>query len=278
MPSLLELPSELLFSIIDFVGSSPYPFTNDHRRHRPEQLDSRAVFCFPITDPSWPSHTRNLLLVCRKLHSETRNYISRAPQVFKLDVAVIDYHWIWPFWRYIPAGNTSNMLETLEINLIYCYTDAEQATQERFTQTVEIEVLKFITRFLRSGFTASFRGHSNFRIKTLIINMNTTNLLQSNQELSEDNVPFRKVLGLSHLTFDPLYPVDAACCLRDFDRIAEYVKVSIHNRVSLFTIRERVEKLVFSADGHVRKEIEIAKDISRKEARMIEEYRRRESI
>jgi hypothetical protein len=287
MPGLLDLPSELLFEIISLVDSSPYPSVSSQKRYRPARLQSRAVVCFPTTDPSWPSHTRNLLYVCRKLHYETSVYLSKAPRDFQLDVAIVNNHWIWPSWKYIPAAKNGYLLESLSINLIHCCSEDERSSSSADSANygTSLEFLKVVGHFLRCGISsASFEStgmpkrRSNFRVKTITINVDTASIRVGNDKLSERDVPFRQVQGLAHLSFDSLYSVDSATCLDNLDRLATFTNMAMPRMDDGLTIRERVDQIVFSADGCTRSQINIAKHISGKEETRIAEYKRRVSM
>jgi hypothetical protein len=287
MPRLLHLPSELLFDIIALVDSSPYAANSDQKRYRPAQLQSRAVVCFPTTDPSWPSHTSNLLLVCRKMHHETSIYLSKVSRAFEMDVAIVNNHWIWPTWRHIPAAKMSYKLECLNINLIHCCSEDERASfgADSANWPTSLEFLKVISHFLRCGTSsASFEGigmpkrQPNFRVKTITINIDTAGIRTRNDILSENDLPYRRVQGLAHLTFEPLYSVDSATCLDNIDRLSTFINLAMPRLDHGLTIRERVNRIVFSANGHIRSEINIAKDMSGKDETRIAEYRRRESM
>jgi hypothetical protein len=287
MPGLLDLPSELLFEIISLVDSSPYPPVCNQKRYRPARLQSRAVVCFPSTDPSWPSHTRNLLYVCSKLNYETSVYLSKAPRNFQLDVAIVNNHWIWPTWKYIPAAKNGYLLESLDVNLIHCCSEDERDSTsiDSANYVTSLEFLKVIGHFLRCGVSsASFEGtgmpkrRSNFRVKTISINVDTASIRVGNHKLSERDVPYRQVQGLAHLSFDPLYSIDTATCLDNLDRLATFINLAMPRLDDGLTIRERVDRIIFSADGRTRSEINIAKHISGKEEMRIAEYKRRESM
>jgi hypothetical protein len=287
MPGLLDLPSELLFEIIRLVDSSPYALSPDQKRYRPARLQSRAVVCFPTTDPSWPNHTRNLLFVCKKLHSETSVYLAKASRDFALDVAIVNNHWIWPTWTYIPGTKIGYTLDNLNINLIHCCNEDERASfgTDSANWVTSLEFMKVISHFLRGGTsTASFEGtgmpkrRSNFRIKTVTINIDTTSIRKGNDYLSEHDVPFRQVQGLAHLDFDQLYSIDTATCLDNVDRLATFINMALPRLDDGLTIRERVDRIVFSADGNIRSEINIAKSISGQDETRIAEYKRRESM
>jgi hypothetical protein len=280
MTGLLDLPSELLFEIIDLVASSPYPSNTAWKRYRPMRMHSRAVVCFPTTDPLWPGHTCNILLACRRLHQETSVYLSKASRAFELDVAIISNHWIWPTWRYMPGPKPGYTIENLKINLIYCCTEDERASSEAHATDwpASLEFMKVIGHFLRCGVrSASFesigvpkRG-SDYRVKIITINVDTARIRVGNDKLSEQDVPFRQVQGFGHLSFDPLYSLDVATCRENLDRLSVFINMAMPRLDDGLTIRDRV-------DHRIRSEINIATQISDKEKTRIAEYRRRESM
>jgi hypothetical protein len=284
MPGLLDLPSELLFEIIRLVDSPSYPPNADCKRYRPARLQSRAVVCFPITEPSWPSRTQRLLLVCQRLRSEAGIYLSKVPQRFELDIALVNNHWIWPTWRLTPGVKLGNSLDSLQINIIDCCTEDDRASfaLESMTAVTPLEILKVITHFLRCGATSAefessriLRGRSGFRIKTLVFNVDTAATRHGNRALSDNDVPFRKVQGLGHLTFDPLYPLDTATNLAHLDLLADLIIEAIPRESVCAALRERVDRVVFCADGLVRSEMNVADYLTGKEESRIEDYKRR---
>lgn len=205
------------------------------------------------------------------------------PQSLKLDIAVVNNHWIWPTWRYMPAGEIVYLLERMEINLIYCCTEDEHASDDAAlpSWTYEEEFIRLISHFLRCGpSSSSFEStgipqrRSNFRIRTLAIDIDTTNIQQGSKMFSNRVVPSRRIDGLGHLTFDPLYSVDATTCLEYVDRLANLMKKMMHRDKDGFIIRERVDRIVFSVDGRARKEIDIVKYLLSKQETIIADYRR----
>ncbi|KAH7394227.1 hypothetical protein DE146DRAFT_757697 [Phaeosphaeria sp. MPI-PUGE-AT-0046c] len=285
MTGLLDLPSELLFEIISLVASSPYPADAIQKRYRPARLQSRAVICFPSTDPSWPTHTNNLLLTCKRLHHETSIFLSKSHETFQLDIAIVNNHWIWPTWRHL-ACPVNYVLESLEINLIHCCSEDERASFDTDSANwpTSQELLKVIAHFLRCGTaSATFEStsvpkrRSNFRVKTITINVDTARIRTGTDTLSYDDVPLRQVQGLAHLDFTTLYSIDIATCLDNLNRLSTFFRIAMRRTDDVLTIRERVDKIVFSADGRTMSEIYIAKHISDQEASRIAEYRRRES-
>jgi hypothetical protein len=280
MPGLLDLPSELLFEIIGLVACTSNLLPPDGKRHRPEQLYSRNIVCVPTSHPSWLYPTRSLLLSCRRLSSETSIYHTKMPQVLKLDVAVVDNHWIWPCWRYIP-GELDFVLERLDVNLMYCCTQEERAAYSSVTPrcTYQEEFVRTINHLLRSGppslLLRSTSNHPNFRIKTVTVNMNNASIKGGNEPLSEEIVPCRQIDGLRHLTFDSLYPVDLPSCLRHIDMLAVFMETLIHDIHVGLMIRERVDRVHFCVDTRVRKVIDIAEYLSKKDEKIVAEYKQR---
>lgn len=209
------------------------------------------------------------------------------PQSLELDVAVVNNHWIWPFWRYVPGREMGYLLESMEINLIYCCTEDEHASYDVALAkwTYEEEFIKLISYFLRCGPSSSWfdsttipRGRSDFRVKTLAIDIDTASITNGRKMFSNNEVPSRRIDGLGHLTFDPLYSVDVTTCLKHVDWLACLMMKMIHRHNDGLLIRERVDRIVFSVDGRTRREIDIAKYLLSKQETMLAEYRRGETI
>jgi hypothetical protein len=97
MPGLMDLPSELLFQIIDHILTSPSVLPKDDMRYRPErELCMRNLYCIPTSSVEFFKTPKalNLLLVSQRMNLETKEYVSKAPQTFKFDVAVVNDHWV----------------------------------------------------------------------------------------------------------------------------------------------------------------------------------------
>ncbi|KAF2026718.1 hypothetical protein EK21DRAFT_115554 [Setomelanomma holmii] len=281
---LLDLPSELLFDIIHYVAASPYPPKFGDKRYRPACLHSRAVVCFPAEDPIWPNSTRSLQLVCQRLHAETHEYLTKASQTFEFDVAIVNNHWIWPYWRFIPGGKIGFSIERLEINLIYCVNEDERESSSRPTPAgaTEIEFLKVVSHFLRYGLrTTSFekisspKARSNFRIKHLAIKLDTSKIASNpNKEISEVDIPLRRIDGLAHLSFEPLFPIDTTTSLDRLDALAHFLTHALCSSGDGLTVRERVDYISMSADGQLKGEFDIAGHMSKEQEARIADYRR----
>ncbi|KAH7085669.1 hypothetical protein BKA63DRAFT_23003 [Paraphoma chrysanthemicola] len=284
MPTrLLDLPSELLFEIIGLITACPYPSIPSGKRYRPTRLQSRAVICFPAKDPVSRRSIRNLELSCRRLQLEVNEYRKKAPSVFKLDIGIVDNHWILPYWRFIPIGHIRYSISSLEINLIYCCTEEGRASSNTSSPAgaTEMEILKVISHFLEHGFsTSSFESskspgsHVDVRVEHIAINMNTIIIRRSDQVVDEEDIPFRHIDGLAHLSFDQLYPVDVESCEDHLGTLAHITNHALHSLQNALTIRERVDRITFSIDGHLKKDIDIAARMLRSQEARIAEYRR----
>lgn len=223
--------------------------------------------CFPTTDASWPSHTRNLMFVCKTLHEEVTAYLSKAPRAFELDIAIVNNHWIWPTWTYIPGMKIDDLIENLNINLICCCNEDERASPvtESSSWATSLAFIKVISHFLQSGTsTASFEGTGtetrslNFRIKAITVNVDTALIRTGNRTLSEDDVPFRQVQGLGHLTFNPLYSADMNTYLETLERLLQFVLIATSRLDDGLTVRERVDCMGFTVDGKTKGAVSIA--------------------
>jgi hypothetical protein len=97
MPGLTDLPSELLFQIIDHTLTSSAVLSKDGMRYRPERKAcQRNLYCIPTCSMEFLNtpQTLGLLLTSQRINAETKEYISKAPQTFKFDIAVINDHWV----------------------------------------------------------------------------------------------------------------------------------------------------------------------------------------
>lgn len=187
----------------------------------------------------------------------------------------------------MPGPKPGYTIERLNINLIYCCTEDERESSDTHATNwpTSLEFMKVIGHFLRCGLrSASFESvgvpklGSDYRVKTIAINVDTASIRVGNDKLSEQDVPLRQVQGFGHLTFDPLYSLDVATCRENLDRLSVFVNMAMPRLDDGLTIRERVDKIVFSVDGRTRSEINIATQLSGMEEARIAEYWRRESI
>ena len=217
MTKLSDLPSELLFQIIHLVLSVPHPILPDGQRHRQNFTGrNRNVICVPSAGISGSPDALNLLLTSQRLYSETILYLSKTPQSVKLDVAIVDVHWIWPTLRKIPIRGNSNIVDMVEIELILCCTEEKRYLQVEYgiSEMSTGELVLFGLGEMCAKELVSLLRHFVFekpfvtRINTLKFNIDTTRYGDGNKVLSSEEVPFRRIEGLAHLDFDALYPVD----------------------------------------------------------------------
>jgi hypothetical protein len=246
MVGLLDLPSELLFNIIDFV-LSPTVLPKDGTRHRVGvKTQPRDVYCVPSLDYLNKWGAISLLLVNRKMYAETREYLSKASRSFHVDIAVVSDHWFWPTQRVVPARKLDGVIERLDIKIIPCCTAEERHLQTNwdhngvypvdfstYRRLLVVELIAPLIRFLhgenvKNHRSEVFRGLETWvdpllgaklhdgrnlpirRIDTVTISIDTSRYGNGNDILSLTEVPFRKIVGLAHLDFEQLYPVDLA--------------------------------------------------------------------
>ncbi|KAH7401381.1 hypothetical protein BKA66DRAFT_450323 [Pyrenochaeta sp. MPI-SDFR-AT-0127] len=249
MTGLFNLPSELLFHIIGLVVSSPLPIPSNGKRYRPAwSSSSRQTSCFPSTNMIEPPNALCLLLTSWRLYSETKLYISKHPQIFKVDVAVIDDHWIWPTWRMIPTRTTHNVIDSVVIDLILCCTEGERQLQTSWPQNTIDLTLLHVLRYLKS------QGDLGININNLVISIDTTRYGNGIETISEEIVPLRKIDGLAHLNFDPLYPIDAENSRNFLGQVHAFLKTMMESdnlSPGLEQTLKRIRNIVFCADKEV---------------------------
>jgi hypothetical protein len=95
-------------------------------------------------------------------------------------------------------------------------------------------------------------GLSVTKIGTLEINVDTTRYRDGNQVLSDAEVPFRKIEGLAHLDFDPLYPVDPRKSSYYLGQLNTFISIWIHGH-DLVRNTERIGKIFVYLDGQLLK-------------------------
>jgi hypothetical protein len=234
MPELVELPNELVTEIIHLVlCTSSISIPTDTKRHRVTGPEYNTRVCYIQSKEAYRANALDLLLTCRKLHALTMDYLSRTPQTWKLDISIINDHWLFPTWRYIaPRASVRDGIEKLEINIIPCFTQNERAMTTTWLAIDLFGVRKpqcinhlqgYITYALASGckdMTGNdignpilcHRGGRLVRDWNMVVS--GAYYGSGNDTLSLDDVPVRRVDGLAHLDFDPLYPIDSATCNR----------------------------------------------------------------
>ncbi|CAO2656486.1 Nn.00g052890.m01.CDS01 [Neocucurbitaria sp. VM-36] len=212
MTGLFDLPSELLFQIIHLALSSRPPVSSNGSRHRPDWgYSGRNVIylCSPGIIPT--PNALNLLLASQRLYSETILYLSKKPQIFKLDVAIVNNNWIWPTWRTIPIRSRSGIIDQVDIELILCCTGDERHLQtewrnqngQNMTDCTSKELISLLRHFIL------LEKPPITRINTIRVNIDTARYGNGNATISEEEVSLRTMHGFAHLCFDTLYPIDA---------------------------------------------------------------------
>lgn len=234
MPGLADLPNELVTEIIRFVLCTPkLSIPPDTKRHRLDGPGFNTRVCYIQSREACRPNALSLLLTCHKLHALTMDYVSRTPQTWKLDISIINDHWLFPTWRYIaPRATLADGIERLEINIIPCFTEDER---EKTTTWLDNELhlmhkadcmpylRSYVERVLAFGPMNHPKGDRmsvlvRFYVKRLVRNwtfvVSGAYYGSGNDTLSTDEVPLRRVDGLAHLDFNPLYPIDSATCDR----------------------------------------------------------------
>ncbi|KAF2129719.1 hypothetical protein P153DRAFT_366225 [Dothidotthia symphoricarpi CBS 119687] len=242
MLSLVDLPSEVLSTIIELV-LAPSTFPQDAKRCRPAwNAGHRQVICVPDLGGTRPTNSIDLLLTNRRLHAETVHYLSKTdiPQVFKLDIAIIDGHWIWPTWRYVPTHMFSRQVDLLEFNIIPCCTEDERVLQSDWEPDAlifkAIAEVMMITAFQVVAFgiagtnlcslksenhdpDSTFQESCSRQIRMMASRVDMLKQYKTgNQPISYQDIPIREIADLAHLTFDPLYPMDSIQNLQTLDQ------------------------------------------------------------
>lgn len=114
----------------------------------------------------------------------------------------------------------------------------------------------------------------DFRVKTLAIKVDTSRYQDGTETISTMDVPCRTIQGLGHLDFDPLTPIDAANCRLRLEALAQTTNTALHRVAAGLIVRERVERILFFADGCLEEEIDIVKQMKKKREDEIADYKR----
>jgi len=279
MAGLLGLPSELLYTIIDYSLTIPVSFLDNKSRYRPSL--GRGVYCLPSPGVKKIAKPMSLLLTNRRISLETTLYLSKSnkSQNVGLDIAIVDDHWIWPTARRLPVWKPNTVLDKVEIDLLPCCTQ-----DERYLQTGGHEyaardfceaassLVALLYSFLEHKKVDSYVEHAlcdflahpspdqlivrsdMIRINTLIIRINTTRYGDGNRLLSGTEVPHRRIQGLAHLDFDHLYSVGPEKAERYLAATKDYIDKWMGSS-SMEIASIRVGKILFCIDDAVWKEV-----------------------
>ncbi|KAL6709442.1 hypothetical protein ACN47E_001377 [Coniothyrium glycines] len=226
MTGLLDLPSELLFEIIRHVLTTPCILKDGWRYRSPyEYTVVRNVVCYPSAT-TWPPDALGLLLTSKKMLAETQHYISSTPSIARLDLTMVDLHWIWPTWRNMPSRSQS--LDQVWVKFIPCFTAGERHLQTPgvmpYNSGHSIDLIQDQLREFLCGFVLDWIGQILPKttrevpsaldncvlpeIGKLFITMDTRRYAHGKETLDLDEIPLRKVDGLAHLDFKHLYPTN----------------------------------------------------------------------
>ncbi|KAF1844017.1 uncharacterized protein K460DRAFT_287249 [Cucurbitaria berberidis CBS 394.84] len=265
MTELFDLPTELLFQIIHLVLSSRHSVSPNGLRCRTEWKGTRRnVTCCPSRETLWTPSALNLLLVSQRLYAETMLYLSKKPQSFKFDVAVVNNHWIWPTWRSTPIRSRSHILDRVDIELILSCSQDERNLQTQWMLQPEdacadTELVLLLCQFIL------LEGPLVTHINTLRINIDTTRYGNGNELISLEEVPLRRINGLAHLDFDKLYPIDYhvsfAFLRRLYTRTGAMLE-ALQNNPDIELPSQRIGKVLFCIDGKVLMQIDVAKHVA----------------
>jgi hypothetical protein len=234
MPELVELPNELVTEIVHLVlCTSSISIPTNTKRHRVTGPEYNTRVCYIQSQEAHRANALDLLLTCRKLHALTMDYLLRTPQTWKLDISIVNDHWLFPTWRYIaPRASVRDGIERLEVNMIPCFTQNEREMTTTWLDSDLLGMRKpqctnhlrgYLTHVLAFGYKdlpGNYIGDPIFRHRDGTLVHDWTMVVSGayygsgNDTLSLDEVPVRHIDGLAHLDFDPLYPIDSATCNR----------------------------------------------------------------
>ncbi|KAF1946436.1 hypothetical protein EJ02DRAFT_418544 [Clathrospora elynae] len=269
MAGLLDLPSELLFEIIHLVATSPIVLQEKGVRHRPATYSTRRkLLCVPSLDLLRTPNALNLLLINQRMYSETEDYLSKKPQFLKLDVAIVNDHWIWPTWRSVPLRPSKGIVDTVEINLVHCWNEDDWHPHTSWApHSVEdvcpllgflldgtIGMVESILQLCSPASGGKLKDSAKYpitRINTLMIRIDTSRYGDGNQILSDEQVPLRKIDGLAHLDFDRLHPDDYEKSSLYMSNLETFMFEQL-NKIGWETVSRRLGSLVFCFDGEIR--------------------------
>ncbi|EMD96739.1 hypothetical protein COCC4DRAFT_62236 [Bipolaris maydis ATCC 48331] len=287
MARLLDLPSELLFAIIDLVVTSIH-WPEESKRYRPvgdTGLFPRNIYCVPKLKLDGRYPALSLLLTSQKLYLETQTYLSKKPQTLNLDVAIVDDHWIWPTWRNLPVRK-DGAFDRIDVHFILCCTEHERSLQDEWNtesvagachstdkyclpatrylnwralnplnnlitdERIAASIANTLSDFMEQPFSGEPIGSPFIsRTKTLAFHIDTSAYRDRNRLLSESEVPVRIIDGLAHLYFKQLYPANVERAKHFLKDVQEYVQIWFQEGKEKKEALPRVGKVLFCIDG-----------------------------
>ncbi|USP73356.1 hypothetical protein yc1106_00630 [Curvularia clavata] len=295
MVALLDLPSEILFEILDLV-IVPIHWPKGSVRYRPESgttpVFPRSRYCVSKLELVGRHPAVDLLLTSRRLYTATKIYLSKKPQTLDLDVAIVDNHWIWPTWRTLPVRK-DGVFKRIDVHFIHCFTEDERYLQTDWDQNsvlgigrstdahwsspngylhwqsfnplrnlvgnenVNASVTNTLSYFLQQPFSGEIMGYPVIsRTETLAFHIDTRSYGDGNKLLSESEVPLRKICGLAHLDFTKLYSAKVENARLLFESIQGYVKFWLREWKEKEDLSPRIGRILFVFDGMIVESLE----------------------
>ncbi|KAF2641390.1 hypothetical protein P280DRAFT_469014 [Massarina eburnea CBS 473.64] len=273
MPSLPDLPREIRDEIVRLAvlewAEQPSNTSNTRRYRRkdvgeyPRLADFRDCVYQPENSPTIP-----LLQVNKQFRAEAFDAIAHHRLVSRIDLAFIDWTWLWPTWR-IVLPRTTPVIDRLDVNVILAVSE-DDYEHRRSTQTQTWRTCAtlwgFISRLLGVGPVGSMdtgRPDQNIRIRELRIDIVTEFMDRGpwgqTQPMPEDKIPNRVMDGLAHLDHKQLFTVDESSATQYFDQLLAHLDDHCRDMVerapgtqTYIQILERIGRIAFTLNSKSR--------------------------
>jgi hypothetical protein len=278
MPSLLDLPLELRYPILEFAikFADIQPPDPLHAGSRVElhdmKYESRVAgrgIKFPKRRPS--TLLTPLLLVNRQIHNETLVAVHQTPPSFELDIMIVNENKLFPTWIYVPPfkQNVENLYITIRT------FGSSRYETNGFSDTAEGHVGDTIMRFYSVLERFAFFGAGdqpmtetrakNVRIDMLDLNFITPTVLPEDglapKEITPDHLALYRSQYEKNSLMHPealLYAIHlwmgGICRVALQDVQADFAHWGILLLRCIGTVR-------FMLDGEVKEEINIKQDL-----------------
>ncbi|KAF1949802.1 hypothetical protein CC80DRAFT_598677 [Byssothecium circinans] len=208
-----------------------------------------------------------LLLVSKQVRAETLDALVHHKLAPALDIAIIDWHWLWPTWR-LNIPRTEAVLDRVDINILLATEEgnfnAGSLLGVHMWRT-SVTFWSFISRLLNAGpanAIDSRKPNLNIRIRELRINLKLTSNRQVSPEhlVSAEDIPRRKMDGFAHLNHDQVHRTEALYGDELFTGLRKYLEGAIQQpdgcTLAYEQLAERVGKIVFkAADSNTQSEL-----------------------
>lgn len=271
MLSLLDIPREIRDEILCLVLSFPVNTTSNFIRDRYEDYDrwpSGSYIYIPSTDVLlFPIQALSLLYTCSQLNAETVHCIAKGRPPPTVDIAIIEKHWLWPTWRIMPP-RTISLLEKLTVNIYLAQTMEDDDSLDWGMLGSNRALQSFISRFLIFGAVGDRKSTEedlSIQVREVTVDVKAPNRLSGKEIFSWDAIPFRKMHGMAHLTYDTLSPMPLEESFAWLDQFVKYLEShpSLHVRPSALSdalrpFYERIGRLTFCINGVERHEVELS--------------------